>query len=152
MSIPRPRYNNKKKRRQPGKFKRGLYRPLNEDKYKQPLDRTMNSNIYPEYRSSWELKFMQYLDGSDRILFWSTETFPIQYISPKDGQPHRYFVDFVFKTTDGEKHLVEIKPYNQKKMPVNIAKWEAAEAYCKKSGATFSVVTEKELKAWGLIK
>ena len=88
---------------------------------------------------------------SSNIEYWGTEVFPILYISPKDNAQHRYFVDFVFKTSNGEKHLVEIKPHAQRKDPVNIAKWEAAERYCKEVGATFSVVTEVHLKQWGLL-
>ena len=151
MSISRPRYYQKKQRRKGSKFKRGFYVPINEDKYRKPVDKLMNSQEFPEYRSSWELAFMKYMDHSDQIEYWGTEAFAIKYISPKDNQIHRYYVDFVFMTKNKEKHLVEIKPYNQKKDPINIAKWEAAEMYCKQIGATFSVVTEKELKKWNLI-
>ena len=95
---------------------------------------------------------MKYCDLSENILSWGTEPFAIYYLSPKDNQTHRYYVDFVFVTKSGDKHLVEIKPASQRKDPVNLAKWEAAEHYCKQINATFSVITENELKAWGLIK
>ena len=159
MSIKRPRNNKQRKRKQytsgesrkKSRWKQGFYQPINEDKYKQPVDTTMNSKGLPEYRSSWELKFMEYLDKSDNILYWGTEAFSIKYISPKDNRQHRYYIDFVFMTKNNEKHLIEIKPKAQCNDPVNLAKWEAAEQYCKVIGATFSVVTEIELKKWGLL-
>ena len=151
MAIPRYRYA-KKKKRTGSKFQRGFYKVINEEKYIQPIDKTMNSGVLPEYRSSWEKHFMRYCDLSDKIKSWGTEPFPIKYISPKDNQVHRYFVDFVLIMEDGSKHLIEIKPKSQMKMPVNLAKWEAAEMYCRQIGATFSVVTEVHLKKWGLIK
>ncbi len=112
----------------------------------------MNSGEYPYMRSSWEFAFAKYLDHADTVKWWSTEPFAIPYISPKDNKQHRYFVDFVFLTVTGEKHLIEIKPNIQRKCKVNQAKWEAAERYSKQIGAIFSIVTEIELKAWGLIK
>jgi hypothetical protein len=154
MAVSRSRYNQKKKRRsrKNGKFQRGYFKPLNEEKYKAPQDTLMNSSEWPEYRSSWELAFMRYLDTSDTIKWWASEAFKVMYISPKDGQPHRYYPDFMFVTETGEKHIIEIKPNKQKKDLVNLAKWEAAERYSKQINATFSVITEIELKAWGLIK
>jgi hypothetical protein len=103
------------------------------------------------YRSSWELAFARYLDHSNHIKMWASEPFAIPYISPKDGQPHRYYVDFVFETVPGKKYLVEIKPAGQTKNPVNLAKWEAAENYSVGVNAEFVVVSEKELKKWGII-
>ncbi len=150
MAIPRPRYKSKKRRQ--GKFKQGFYKPINEVKYRQPQDRTMNKEIFPEYRSSWELAFFKYCDTSANVEFWSVESFPIPYISPKDNKEHRYYVDVMFKTTNGKKFLIEIKPNKQKTDPVNQAKWDAARLYCKKVGAIFLVITEIELKKFGLIK
>ena len=151
MAVSRPRYKAKKQRRG-GKFQRGFYRPINEDKYRQPQDRTMNSGMYPEYRSSWELAFYRWCDNSDTIEFWGTESFAIRYLSPKDNAFHRYYVDIVLMMKTGQKHLIEIKPKAQCNDPVNLAKWAAARDYCAQIGAIFSVVTEVELKKWGLIK
>jgi len=155
MAIPRPRYNSKRKRKT-GKFKRGYYEPLTENgifvKYVQPSDKTMNSSILPEYRSSWEKVFMEWCDRSPDVLKWSTESIAIPYLSPKDNKVHRYFPDFFIYFKDGRKVIVEIKPYNQQNNPINQAKWEQAEKYAKSIGAKFVVVTEKELKSWGLLK
>ena len=155
--ISRSRYASKKKRAQTNetgsktRFKQGYYKPLNEEKYKQPLDSTMNDTIYPQYRSSWELALFKFLDKSDDVLEWASEPFPIYYISPRDGQKHRYFPDLWIKFRSGETWLVEIKPKGQTGDSVNLAKWEAAKKLCEESGMKFLVLTEKELKTLGLI-
>lgn len=141
---------------------KGKFRPNNPDKYKGDP-----SNIV--YRSSWELKFMGYLDSHDNVLEWSSEEFCIPYMSPIDGKRHRYFPDFWVKKkgSDGltEVLVIEIKPAYQSRPPVvmsgkkptkrylnevytwgvNSAKWESADKYCKTKGWKFVVLTEHEL-------
>jgi len=147
------RYTKKRNRAQTNatgsksRFKRGFYSPINESKYIQPLDKTMNKGELPEYRSSWELEFYKYCDINDEILSWTTEPFPIKYIKPTDGQVHRYFPDVLVKFSDGKNFLIEIKPFNQTQDPINISKWEAATAFCENKDLTFIVMTENELKS-----
>lgn len=150
-----------------GKFKQGFYNIINESKYIPPADRTMNKHPLPEYRSSYELKFFRYCDSNPLIVKWSTEPFAIQYISPKDGKPHRYFIDAFLEFRDGSKFLVEIKPEAQTKHPkppkkqtpksvmkfekdlmtylVNQAKWEAARKFADQKGLKFIIITENHL-------
>ncbi len=147
------RYQSKRKRGSGSRFKTGIYIPINEKKYRQPSDTTMSkSALGPTYRSSWEKAFMEYCDASENVVMWGVEPFPIMYLSPKDNKMHRYYIDIVMKMKNGQKHLIEIKPKSQCNQPINLAKWEAARMYCSKIGAIFTVVTEVELKAWGLIK
>lgn len=141
------------------KFKQGFYRPLNPSKYKGD-----HTNIV--YRSSWERKAMFKFDTSENVIWWKSESDIIPYVSPKDLQYHRYFVDFTvcMKLSNGElkTFLIEVKPMVQIKPPkskkktkryieevmtygVNQAKWSAAEAYAKKNGYVFQILTEKEL-------
>lgn len=121
------------------------------------------------YRSSYELKFMNFLDRHPNVVRWASEEFFIPYTW--NGEPHRYFPDFLieFKSADGEikKMVVEIKPSHQTHPPQapkrqtrkalevyenaiatytkNISKWEAAKKFCEKNGAKFIVLTENEL-------
>lgn len=119
------------------------------------------------YRSSWELKFMNWCDMSSSVLRYSSEETIIPYRCPTDNRLHRYFVDFKIdvKSRDGsiKTYLVEVKPAGQTKPPVypgkrtkryltealtfmkNQAKWEAAERYCKDRGWEFKIITEHEL-------
>jgi len=150
MAISRPRYQKKRKRRQTNKtgskskFLRGFYIPKNPEKYRQPADTTMNSQQYPEFRSSWEKKFYTYCDLNDEIDWWTTEPLAIQYISPKDGRQHRYFPDLLI-SKNNKKYLIEIKPASQCQDPINIAKWTEAERFCDLHNLEFIVLTEKEL-------
>lgn len=142
------------------KYRQGTFKPKNPEKYKGDF-----KNI--KFRSGWELQFMFMLDANPNIIQWSSEEIVIPYISPLDGQWHRYFMDFYIKkkTSDGKivEELIEIKPYSQTKEPkvqnkktrryitevttyaVNDSKWKYAKEYCKKKGWNFLILTEKEL-------
>jgi hypothetical protein len=99
---------------------------------------------------------MAYCDNSKDVTKWGSEEVAIEYISPKDGKPHRYFPDFIM-LAGGQKVLVEIKPYSMSVKPkkesgmvmvqyaVNMAKWEAAKKLCDAQGFKFAVLTEYEL-------
>jgi hypothetical protein len=141
------------------KYKQGIYKPVNKEKY--------IGNTYPIYRSGWELKFFRWADKNENILNWGSENIIVPYINPLDGLVHRYFVDnfIIFKNSKNEKQkiLIEIKPstqlnkpqpgnkkkrtilYEQKTWVTNQAKWEAAEKWAKKKGYKFIILTEKEL-------
>jgi len=140
------------------KYLQGLFKPNHPQKYRGDL-----TNIV--YRSSWECAFMCRLDKDPNIIEWSSEETIIPYVSPVDGEFHRYFVDFQFRTADGKTHLVEIKPASQTRQPknpktkkatkrfmgeiqtyaVNMAKWRAANEFCEERGWDFKVLTENDL-------
>jgi hypothetical protein len=117
---------------------KGRYKPKNPHKY--------NGNVKKiTYRSLWERRFMLYCDKSDQIFKWSSEELYVPYLSPKDGEWHNYYPDFVVNTRDGRVIMVEIKPNWQKKFAINQAKWKFAEELCNKHGWEFKVMTENEL-------
>jgi len=146
-------YDNLKKR---GRFHTGNYTPKNPEKYRGTLPIT--------YRSRWELVFMRYCDNSKNIKFWGSETNIVNYFDPVKKKMRRYFTDFTIVLVSGETQLIEIKPLRETSAPkstkgkrkttllneqnkwlTNSAKWEAAEALCKKNGWTFKILTEKDL-------
>lgn len=143
------------------KYYQGKFKPRNPQKYK-----GNPTNII--YRSSWELKFMNYCDLNENIITWQSEEFFIPYKSPLDNKYHRYFVDFYIKVQqkDGtiKEYLVEIKPKKQTQEPVknpkrktkywinevttwgkNQAKWAAAREYCADRNWEFLILTEDNL-------
>lgn len=141
------------------KYIQGYFKPKNPEKYVGDVN-----NIF--YRSSWELKFLNWCDTNPSVLKYANEELIIPYLSPVDNRPHRYFVDFVIlvknRNGDLKKYAVEIKPEHQTEPPkqtrktkkyltelatyaVNTAKWKSADAYCKKNNMEFMILTEKHL-------
>jgi hypothetical protein len=139
---------------------KGKFQPTNPQKYDGDV-----TNII--YRSSWELKFMRWLDLHPDVIKWSSEEFFIPYLSPIDGIIRRYYPDFKIKRrgADGkiETLVVEVKPDKQTREPpvqkrktrkyitevytwgINQAKWKAATEYCADRGWGFKVFTEHDL-------
>jgi len=60
------------------------------------------------YRSSWELKFMQWLDANDAVESWEYESVRIPYCY---NEHKRWYVpDFLVTYIDGTRRMYEIKP------------------------------------------
>ena len=141
-------------------YYQGKYTPRNPRKYRGDVN-----NIV--YRSSWELKFMNWCDTNPSVIEWGSEEVIVPYICHTDGKPHRYFVDFNIKVKDRcgnvKEYLIEIKPFAETQPPKepkrkterykkswltfakNQAKWKAAESYAKNRNKGFIVLTEREL-------
>ena len=135
---------------------RGLYRPTNPKKY-------VGNTKQIVYRSLLERRFMLYCDLNQDILYWASEELPVRYYNPLDKKYHRYFPDFVVKTVNNDKYMIEIKPSRQVAKPKppkkktksymresfeyikNQAKWQAAKSYCDDNGMQFKLITEKDL-------
>ena len=140
---------------------KGRFTPRNPKKY-------VGDVRHITYRSSYELKFMNWCDLNDSVVKWNSEEIVVNYISPVDNRPHRYFVDFTIQVKEKDDnalktYMVEVKPfrYTQEPQPpqrktksflqevvqwhVNQSKWKAAAAFAKERGWDFQVITEKEL-------
>ena len=136
------------------RFAQGKFEMKNPDKYigkKTPLA-----------RSSWEFVFMRMLDEHQGVEKWASESIQIPYRDPLTGKYTIYVPDFfiVYNDKSGKKHaeVVEVKPsnhtflekvgksrYNQEQYVKNLAKWEAANAWCKQQGIKFRVVNEDDI-------
>ncbi len=135
---------------------KGIYKPTNPKKYAGDPNKIV-------YRSNWERKFMVYCDSNDDIILWASEELAIPYYNPVTKKVHRYFPDFIIKTSQNKKFMIEIKPAKYLKPPKagkrktrrffgeqvefikNQAKWKAASEYCEDQNMEFKVFTEKEL-------
>lgn len=137
-----------------GKFAQGKFEMKNPSKYvgiKTPLA-----------RSSWEFVFMRMLDEHPGVVNWASESIQIPYKDPLTGRQTIYVPDFfiVYNDKNGKKHaeVVEIKPashtlreavgksqYNQQQYVKNLAKWEAAMAWCKQQNIKFRVINEDDI-------
>lgn len=136
------------------KFSQGLFTPKNPEKY------IGRGSI--KYRSSWELKFMNFLDEHPSVKQWASEAISIKYENPVAKKTKSYVPDFfiIYENSEGIRRgeLVEIKPHkettleaagrsvkNQIQAVVNQAKWAAAAEFCKRNGLQFRVVTEHDM-------
>jgi hypothetical protein len=115
----------------------------------------------PSYRSSWEFAFMSFCDNNPAVLNWASESITIPYFNPVSGKQTIYVPDFLVVYVDANQRqhteLVEVKPstevtmesarsYRDKLMvAVNMAKWAAADAWCRANGMRFRVVTEYDI-------
>lgn len=133
---------------------KGVYKVKNPEKY-------IGSHP-PVYRSSWEVTFCQFCDNNPSIQEWASEPLKIPYRDPLTGKQTVYVPDFLICYVDKnlKKHveLIEIKPanqtlkervsknpYNQAQYVKNVAKWEAANAFCKNKNIRFRVITESDI-------
>lgn len=136
------------------------YKPINEEKY-------IGKDL-PVCRSSWEQKVMEWCDRNPNIIKWSSETLQIPYYDPIKKCDRRYFPDLILFVNDTnntiKKYIVEIKPYKETIPPsvhgnkkdrtvmyefctyqTNVAKWKAAQIYCKQHGYIFKILTEYDI-------
>ena len=164
--------NNRKpsggrKRNGKKRYNQGFYKIFNTDKY-------MGDPTKCIYRSSWEFKFMLYLDRTDKILRWGSENITIPYQDEK-GKWHRYYPDFYYEISiGGNPHnftrvVAEIKPkketiypktpkkqttkafesyeYQLKTYQKNLYKWTKAITWCERNQMKFVIIHEDHLKA-----
>ena len=141
-------------------YRQGRYRLRNPHKY-----RGNPRRVY--YRSSWELSFHQFLDNNPNVLEWASEEISISYRKPTTGRIHKYYPDYwvKYRTKNQEiiQEIIELKPLKQTRPPtkrgkkaktllyestmyrINTAKWTAAQAFCKRKGIQFRILTERSL-------
>lgn len=135
------------------KYTQGVYQVINVEKY--------IGTKPPHYRSSWEMTFCRFCDNHPSIINWASECMRIPYRNPFTGKDTVYIPDFLIMYQDktGKKisEVIEVKPKGQASLlearsqqekaavVLNMAKWQAAEAYCKKLGLKFRIVTESDI-------
>lgn len=115
----------------------------------------------PFYRSSWECTFMMFCDNNPSVIQWASEPFMVPYRNPFTGKNTIYVPDFMIMYVDrnGQKHaeVIEVKPTKEiaienarsvrdrAAVALNMAKWAAANEFCKNYGMRFRVVTEQDI-------
>ena len=136
------------------KFAQGKFTLKNPDKY--------IGKRTPTYRSSWEWAIMNMCDNNPAIAKWASEAVKIPYRCPLTGKQTIYvpdfFVNYVDKTGRQHAEVWEVKPasqslkervgrnpMNQAAFVKNMAKWEAARAWCNRQGIMFRVISENDI-------
>lgn len=98
------------------------------------------SNKWESADSRYELVRMKQLDEDNTVQSWTRQTPIIKYGAK------RYAPDFMITTTDGRTIIEEVKPSKEvNKEMIESGKLDAALDYCRKIGAEFRIVTEKEI-------
>lgn len=136
------------------KFAQGKFALKNPNKYV--------GNRSPTYRSSWEWAVMNMCDNNPAIAKWASEAIKIPYRCPLTGKQTTYVPDFFVNYVDkkGKQHaeVWEVKPasqairekvgknkMNQAHYIKNMAKWEAARAWCGQQGIMFRIISENDI-------
>jgi hypothetical protein len=136
------------------KFSQGVYKIKNPEKY--------TGSRSPIFRSGWEYTFMTFCDNNPSVQQWASEPVKIPYRDPLTGKQTVYVPDFLISYVDRnqKKHveIVEIKPanqqllekvgknpYNQAQYVKNMAKWQAANAWCRNQGIKFRIINEHDI-------
>ena len=140
-------------------------RPSKNSRYQQGyIDQSTCKKLFPQlkhdniiYRSSYERKFIYFLENNKDVKYWGSECFSIPYYLIIDEKMHTYYPDYFIEMQDGTNIVVEIKPYNQTQKPVNencwasreyiknMCKWKATQDFCRAKGYKFRVLTEKTI-------
>lgn len=142
------------------KYSQGKYTIKNPDKY--------IGKKQPTYRSSWELRFMQFCDDNPAVIQWASEAIHVNYRNPFTKKNTIYVPDFliVYVDKNGVRHgeVIEIKPTKETTMEaaksardkaavvLNMCKWQAAQAFCAQQGLKFRVVNENDIFHQGSTK
>lgn len=135
------------------KYAQGKYTIKNIEKY--------IGKKAPTYRSSWEFTFCAFCDNNPSVINWASESIQIPYRNPVTGKNTIYVPDFLIVYVDANQRqhteLVEIKPLKEVTMEsaktlrdkymvaINMAKWAAADNWCRANNIRFRVVTEYDI-------
>lgn len=135
------------------KYAQGKYQIKNPGKY---LGKSL-----PTYRSSWEFTFCSFCDNNPAVVEWTSEGMKIPYKNPVSGKNTVYVPDFlvVYIDKNERKHteMIEIKPSKESTMEnaksmrdkymvaINMAKWAAADNWCRANNIKFRVITEFDI-------
>jgi hypothetical protein len=140
------------------------FKPIKDGRYSQGyINPSSCKKIFPQmktdkiiYRSSYERKFIAWLENNEQVKNWGSECIRIPYLYI-DGKMHSYYPDYFVEMVDGTKMVVEIKPSSQTKRPVNentwvgkeyrknMCKWKATMEFCQAKGYKFKILTEKTI-------
>jgi hypothetical protein len=116
-----------------------ILKVVKKNNWIQGIYKSPQSPRLQKFRSSWELNLFQFLDECNNVNSWESEIVAIPY---KYGNKwRRYYPDLLIN----HKLLIEVKPAGQIATPMNVAKFKAAQLFCKSKGWTFMIVTKEIL-------
>lgn len=84
------------------------------------------------YESETELRVIRLLSFAPQIAYYQEQPLAISYQFA--GQQRTYYPDLLAATVDGRCILIEVKPVYEMAMAINVAKYRAAEEFCRHRG------------------
>lgn len=87
---------------------------------------------------------MEYLEKQESVISYTCESLKIPYTYRK--RKRHYIPDFLVGNV-----VIEIKPTRFMLKKINLAKFEAARAYCKENNLEFKILTEVDLRELGIV-
>lgn len=101
-------------------------------------------DINVRYLSSWELRFLEFLETYDEVIGFNKVP-RISYYNPKKRKECWYYPDYLLELVDGTEALIEIKPESLVESDVVKAKAEKAVEFCSSMKYTYVILTENDL-------
>jgi len=98
-----------------------------------------NDRFY--YQSSYEKRFLEFCELSDKIKALQKLPFVISY-KDENGRKRNYYADFLVN----QKIVIEIKPKSMLNYNHNKEKIKAGKKYCQNNGYEYKLLMEEELK------
>ena len=117
----------------------GNHNPYSKCKHGWFESKKFNNKFY--YQSSYEEKFLNFCESSDKISSLQRLPFVIPYIDSV-GKKRNYFADFLINRM----MVIEIKPKSMLDYNNNKFKIEAGREYCTQNGFEYKLLMEEELK------
>lgn len=124
-------------------FRDGKEKKVRKPKFRSGFMFSQKNNKEFYYRSNLECETLELLEQIDKVVKYDVEPIEINYFF--NGESHKYIPDLSIFYEDKNIEIVEIKPSNQFSLPVNQAKWKAAEHFCQTRGWKFTVINEREI-------
>jgi hypothetical protein len=103
---------------------------------------------YYKLKSKLEKRFVQFIEKLDFIQEMHYENIRIPYIDEEKNKQRKYYVDFEIILNNGNKFLIEVKPYCLCVIPEGLIlyKKKAAEDYALQHNYKYLFMTEKDFK------
>lgn len=102
------------------------------------------------WESTLERDYLKIAEFDPTIIYISAQPMPITYLF--DGKERTYFPDFLIKTKDLMRYLIEVKPENKKGLRENQIKFQAGKLYCKENKMEFRILSENEIRRGFLLQ
>lgn len=101
------------------------------------------TNLKMWYRSSYELRMMEFLESNPEVEYFKAEALAIPYVF--ENNQHHYIPDLYVRKANGDELLIEVKMLWQTTDPKTMQKFAAGRQYCQSRNWRYVILTEEEI-------